>query len=300
MASQIRSVVVTGASSGIGRATALLLAQKGWQVFATVRNDSDVRALTDASDGMLQPLKLEITDSDSIAATAAEVKVRLAGRGLNAIVNNAGIGTVAPVEHTSRQALRAIYEINLFGQIEVIQAFLPMLRQARGRIVNIGSVGDYITPPFGGALASSKAAFAAMSAALRLEVRGQGIQVSVVEPGSINTPAVGKTLGGVEKTIRELPPEGRALYAESMRRMATTFEASERAGSPPERVAMVIERALTEQRPRLRYRAGKNALKIVLAARLLPERLLNRVILRTFGLSTRSHEVAQRRRLAVR
>ncbi len=285
----MKSIVITGASSGIGRATAVRLARRGWRVFAGVRRDSDAQALkAEAHDG-LETVLLDVTARESIARAAGEVADRLAGDGLDALFNNAGVGSVSPVEYASLDKLREIFEVNLFGQIATIQAFLSLIRSAKGRIVNNGSVGDHITPPFGGPLAGSKAALASMSAALRLELRPQGIEVIVVEPGAINTPAVEKTLAEVERTIAGLPSDGVALYAEAMRRMARTFAGIEHAGSPPEAVAEVVERALTDRHPQTRYPAGKDSRKLALLARLLPEKLLDIEILRTFGLLKPAH-----------
>ena len=280
----VKSVVVTGASSGIGKATALLLAQHGWRVFAAVRKPADARALEAESD-RLETLLLDVTGPDSIAAAAQEVSRRLEGRGLDGLFNNAGIGTTAPVEYMPLPQLREIFEVNLFGQIATIQAFLPLLRISRGRIINSGSVGDHITPPFAGALAASKAAFASMSSALRLELRTQGIKVCVLEPGAIATPAAEKTLGGVEQTIAAWPQEGALLYGDAMRTVARTFSRKEQAGSPPEVVAAAVERALTDPNPRTRYPAGKDSRRLALLARFLPEKLLDRAILRAFGLN---------------
>lgn len=135
-------------------------------------------------------------------------------------------------------------------------------------------------------MAASKAAFASMSAALRMELRAQGIHVCLIEPGSINTPAVDKTLGGVETAIAGLPPEAAGLYGEALRRMARVFVKNERAGSPPEAVAKVVEQALTERNPKTRYPAGNDSVKLAMLARLLPEKLLDVAILKTFGLPT--------------
>lgn len=284
MAERTKSIVITGASSGIGKATALRLAQRGWRVFAAVRRDADARALQSESRNGLETVFLDVTDQGSIAAAAQDVTARLQGHGLDALFNNAGVGTTSPVEFFPLDKLRELFEINLFGQVAAIQAFLPLLRKARGRIINTGSVGDYLTPPFGGALAASKVAFASMSAALRMELRPQGIKVCVLEPGAINTPAVEKTLGTVEKSISSLPPEGVSLYAEGMRAMASAFTKKEHAGSPPEAVAEVVERALTDPRPRTRYAAGKDATKLKLLGIFLPEKLLDAALLRVFGL----------------
>jgi NAD(P)-dependent dehydrogenase (short-subunit alcohol dehydrogenase family) len=281
----MKSIVITGASSGIGRATMLRLASKGWHVFAAVRKDSDAQAIQTEANARIDAIVLDVTDGESICRAAREVGGRLGGTGLDALFNNAGIGLVAPVEYMSLDRVREVFAVNLFGQIATIQAFLPLIRAAKGRIINNGSVGDHITPPFGGAISSSKAAFASMSAALRLELRPQGIAVSVIEPGSIHTPAVEKTLGGIEKTIARLPAAGAALYANAMRSMVRTFRAKEDAGSPPEAVAEVVERALTDAHPRTRYPAGKDAIKLALLARFLPEKLVDVAILKTFGLS---------------
>ena len=285
-AATAKSILITGASSGIGRATALRLVRTGWRVFASVRKEADVAALTTAAGGGLETVRLDVGDESSIALAARDVESRLDGCGLDALFNNAGVGHVFPTEHIPLETLRKIYEINLFGQIAVIQAFLPLVRRAKGRIVNMGSVGDHVAPPFAGALSSSKAAFASMSSALRMEVRPQGIHVCIIEPGAINTPAAEKTLGGAEQAIAGLPPAGLGLYGQAMRRMVRTFAKNEENGSPPEAVARVVERALTDRNPRLRYAAGKDSAKLSLLARFLPEKLFDRAILRTFGLPT--------------
>jgi len=284
-----KSILITGASSGIGRATALRLARHGWRVFAGVRKKPETQETSTFAGVKVETIRLDVTDHESIAAAATDVTDRLGGQGLDGLFNNAGIGSISPVEYTSIEKLREIFEINLFGQIATIQAFLPLIRAAKGRIVNSGSVGDHITPPFGGLLAGSKVAFASMTAALRLELRSQDIKVCLLEPGSINTPAVEKTLGDVEGTILRLPPEGAARYGEAMRQMAHMFATSERAGSPPEVVAEVVERALTDRSPRTRYPAGKDSIKLALLARFLPERILDLAVLKTFGLLKPAH-----------
>lgn len=281
-----RSVLVTGASTGIGNATVLRLAQKGWRVFAAVRKKADANALDARELKNIETVLLDVSDRRSIQSAALEIKARLETRGLDGLFNNAGIGTIAPVENLSSDELRRVFEVNLFGQIDVIQAFLPLVRQARGRIINTGSVGDHLTPPFAGALASSKAAFASITAALRLELRPQGIHVCLIEPGSVNTPAVEKTLGGVDKAISGWPPDSKVLYADALRQMANAFAKSERGGSTPEDVAEVVERALTARNPATRYPAGKDSMKLAMLAWLLPEKLLDLAVLRYFGLST--------------
>jgi NAD(P)-dependent dehydrogenase (short-subunit alcohol dehydrogenase family) len=281
------SALVTGASSGIGKATVLRLAANGWRVFAAVRRQQDAESLRSESANGIETVILDVADQGSIRAAAEEVNSRLGNDGLDGLVNNAGIGAVSPLEYTTLDSIRRVYEVNLFGQISVIQAFLPLLRRAKGRIVNTGSVGDHLSPPFGSVLASSKAAFASVSSSLRLELRAQGIYVIIVEPGAINTPAVEKTLGDVEKQIASLAPEGARLYAAGLRRMAAAVAKNEKAGSPPDAVARVVEKALSAKTPRTRYPAEKDSVMLITLARLLPEKLLDLAILKTFGLPTK-------------
>ncbi|HWX08633.1 MAG TPA: SDR family NAD(P)-dependent oxidoreductase, partial [Gaiellaceae bacterium] len=194
MSKQEKTVFITGASSGIGRASALRLAQHGFHVFAGVRRRRDGDALRTESGGAVVPVEIDVTDSAMISAAAVAVEDQLAGRGLDGLVNNAGIATPAPIEYMSAEVLRRQFEVNVFGQVAVTQAFLPLIRRARGRIVNIGSVGSHIAIPFGGALCGSKGAFTLLNDSLRLELRPYGIHVCLVEPGAIHTPAVDKTL----------------------------------------------------------------------------------------------------------
>lgn len=280
-----RAILITGASSGIGRATARHLTGAGFRVFGAVRKEEDGAKLRAACGDRLVPVTMDVTDRATIAAAAAFVGERLGARGLDGLVNNAGIGLSAPVEYVSLDELRHQFEVNVFGQIAVTQAFLPLLRKAGGRIVNTGSVGSHITIPFGGVLCASKHAFHALSDALRLELHPFGIHVSIIEPGAISTPAVEKTLGDVEETVRRLPPEGAARYGEMLREFTRRAYKRERAGSPPEVVAAAIHHALTDARPRIRYPVGKHARLLETLPRLLSDRLLDRLRFRMFGLS---------------
>jgi NAD(P)-dependent dehydrogenase (short-subunit alcohol dehydrogenase family) len=281
-----KAVVITGASSGIGRASALHLAQQGFRVFAGVRKQKDGDALRLESGGRVVPVEIDVTDRAMIASAASQVLREVGERGLDGLVNNAGIGTPAPLEYMSSEVLRRQFEVNVFGQVAVIQAFLPLIRRARGRIVNIGSVGSHIALPFGGALCGSKGAFSLISDALRLELRAYGIHVCLIEPGSISTPAVDKTLGDAEAVIRELSPEGRARYGAKLRELMRRGRAREKSGSAPEVVAAVIHHALTARRPRVRYPVGADSRILVTLPRLLPDRALDQVRLRLLGMRT--------------
>lgn len=288
-----KSVVITGASSGIGRASVALMSQAGWQVFATVRKAADQQKLQKAN---VVPIVMDVEDESSIKAAEAEISTRLDGRGLDGLVNCAGIGVVRPVEYASLSDIRQIYEINVFGQILVSQALLPLLRESRGRIVNITSVGVNIAIPFGGLLNSSKSAFAMMSDSMRLELRPFGVRVIAVEPGAISTPAVEKTLGDIENVIENLPPEARAQYGEMLRTFGRKAYTREKNGSSPRVVAEAVVHALSSNRPRIRYRVGKHAKLLATLPKLLPESVLDALRIRMFWLEAPASARPQRKK----
>lgn len=209
---------------------------------------------------------------------------QLGGPGLDGLVNVAGIGMVGPLEYADPEDAQKIFDVNLFGQIVVTQAFLTLLHKNRGRIVNITSVGAHIAIPFGGLLNGSKSAFGIMSDTLRLESHPSGIRVSTVEPGAISTPAVEKTLGDVEGVIARLPEAGRRRYAAMLRNLVQRGYEREKNGSPPEVVAQAVRHALTSDRPRIRYRVGKHATLLAGLARILPDGLLDAFRFRALGL----------------
>lgn len=277
-----KSVLITGTSSGIGHASALRLAKAGFRVFAGVRKPADAQALR-AEHPAIESISLDVTDAASIASARAELEGKLGG--LDGLVNNAGVGLVGPIEHVPLDELRRHFEVNVFGQIAVTQALLPLIRRARGRIVNMGSVGGHITMPFGGVLCGAKSAFGAMNDALRLELRPFGIHVSIIEPGAIHTPAVDKTLGDIERVIAALPSEGQTDYASTLRAFNRRAYDREVHGSPPEVVADAVHHALTARRPRSRYPVGRDARLLVTMPRLLPDRLLDQLRIRIFGLT---------------
>ena len=286
-------VMITGTSSGIGRASALLLARSGFRVFAGVRKPADGAALREEAGDAVVPIILDVTDADSIARAAAEVTRQLDGGPLAGVVNVAGVGMAGPIEYVTPAALRGLFEVDVFGQVAVIQAFLPLIRQARGRIVNISSVGAHIAMPFGGVLGAAKSALGILSDALRLELRPFGIRVCTIEPGAIDTPAVEKTLGDVEGRIAQLPPEGAKRYGAMWRAFTRKAYAMERDGSPPEVVAQVVLQALTTRSPRARYVVGKHARVLTTLARVLPDRELDAVRSRLFSLPAAERNLSE-------
>lgn len=274
---QKKTAVITGASSGIGLASVARMVQSGWRVFAGVRKAQDGDRLRSDFGANVIPLILDVTDRAGISAAAETVSSELHEFGLDGLVNVAGVGKVCPVEYMSHESLLEIFEINVFGQIAVTQAFLPLLRIARGRVVNITSVGAHIAIPFGSFINASKSAFANFSDTLRLELHPFGIHVAAVEPGAIKTPAVDKTLGDVEAVIRSLPEDGAAQYGEMLRGFARRAYEREMNGSSPDVVAEAIHHALTSASPRTRYRAGKHASLLPFLAAVLPDRLLDNI-----------------------
>jgi NAD(P)-dependent dehydrogenase (short-subunit alcohol dehydrogenase family) len=272
-----RTVVIPGASKGIGRATALHLDALGWRVFAGVRSDNDGDALCRDASERLVPVILDVTDREAILAAAGRVDHNTPN-GLDGLVNNAGIVVAGPLEILPLDEFRAQLEVNVVGALAVTQAFLPLLHKARGRIVNVSSINGRIASPFAGAYAASKFALEAMSDALRLELRPWGVRVVVVQPGAVQTPIWATSK---ERAVRNLARIGGGGRYERIVRLLL-----ERSGSPPsraippERVARVIHKALTAPRPRTRYLVGWDARVAAFARWLLPDRAFDRLILR--------------------
>ena len=278
------AVLVTGASSGIGRATALLLDRKGFHVFAGVRKQRDAEALRKKAFGHLKPVFIDVTDNKMITSSLEIVSKTVGGIGLTGLINNAGIAVPGPIEYVSLDGLRRQFETNVIGQIAVTQSFLPLIRRAGGRIINIGSVGGRTTMPFGGALCAAKHAMEALNDALRMELHPWGIHVCLVAPASINTAAVDKLADECEYIIRNLPAKGVERYAQSFRHMVKIAVKEQKAGSAPEEVAKTIIHALTTPTPKTRYIAGNHSRALTFLPAILPVRLFDAVKFRLFGL----------------
>jgi NAD(P)-dependent dehydrogenase (short-subunit alcohol dehydrogenase family) len=268
------TVLVTGASTGIGEATALHLKELGFDAVAAVRKDQDAERL--GSQGV-RTVKLDVTDVDSIAAARAE----LGNAPLAGLVNNAGIAVASPLEFLPLDQLRRQLEVNLIGQVAVIQHFLPALRTARGRIVNVSSIGGRVALPLVSAYNASKFALEAISDSLRRELLPHGVDVIVIEPGGVKTPIWGKGNEIADEIQEGLPPEAEQLYGpmvEALRR--ETVKISQQTGIEPREVAEVIGRALTAKRPRTRYLVGREAKIRGPVAKIMPDRMMDRAIMK--------------------
>jgi NAD(P)-dependent dehydrogenase (short-subunit alcohol dehydrogenase family) len=269
------TVVVTGASTGIGEATALHLKQLGFDVLAGVRKDEDAERLRSLG---VRPLKLDVTDADSIASTRAEVEEASGGR-LAALVNNAGIAVAAPLEYIPIEQLRNQLEVNLIGQVAVTQALLPLLRAGRGRVVNVSSIGGRIAMPLAGPYAASKFALEAVSDSLRRELRHLGVEVVVVEPGGIKTPIWRKANAAATEMLRDAPAEAEQLYGRLIEAIrAETVKIEQERGLPPSTVAEVIGTALTATKPKTRYLVGRDARLRAAIAKRVPDRAMDALI----------------------
>ncbi len=283
------TVLITGASTGIGKATALQLARSGWDVLAGVRNAAAGEALVTqaGAGGRLTPVQLDITDTAQIAAAAELVAQRTGAGGLDALVNNAGIAVGGPLELLPMEELRELMEVNFFGQVAVTQALIPALRKARtppstgGRIVLLSSIGGLVTTPYMAPYHASKYALEAVGNALRVELRRSHIQVALIEPGSVATPIWDKgneLIDGVE-----VPAELQEFYGHVPKAMEKTLSDTAKRGVPPERVAQTIEGALKAKRMRARYLIGLDAHAMVWASRLIPDLLFDRILRRAVG-----------------
>jgi NAD(P)-dependent dehydrogenase (short-subunit alcohol dehydrogenase family) len=276
----VRSALVTGASTGIGRATALRLDAAGWRVFAGVRRQEDAAALSEAGSELLMPLILDITDAEQIAAAAGQVEAEAEG-GLDGLVNNAGVAIPGPLETLSIDDFRRQVEVNMTGHVAVTQALLPAIRAARGRVVFISSIGGRVALPLTGAYHAAKFGIEAVGDVFRQELRPWGISVSIVEPGSIDTPIWERG----ERTADELgTPEREALYGKVVERYRKVIRDTAERGIEPDKAARAIEHALSAGRPKTRYLVGREAKVAARAKQLLPTPIFDRIVARQMNL----------------
>jgi NAD(P)-dependent dehydrogenase (short-subunit alcohol dehydrogenase family) len=274
------AVLITGASSGIGYATAVRLARHGTIVFAGIRRQIDGELLLREGAGNIKPMLIDVADHHSLFRARAKIESLREYR-LDALVNNAGIAIAGPLELLPIDQMRKQFEVNFFGAMAAIQTFLPLLREAGGRIVNVSSISGKLASPFIGAYAASKFALEAASDALRLELRPFGVSVSVVEPGSVRTPMWRRSTEASLKILDEVSA-GRSDYDAGIRQMMRLAQRLELRGLPPERIARVIEEALIARRPRARYLVGGDARLRLVVAR-LPESLRDWLITLALG-----------------
>ena len=283
----MRSVVITGASGGIGRACALRLARNGFRVFAGYRDEADGASLTAEATGQLEPLPIDVTNTAQVASTAGAVEKAVGPEGLWGLVNNAGVAVPGPVESLPIEDLRRQLEVNLVGQVAVTQALLPSLRRARGRVLNMTSVGGRVGTPFMGAYHASKFGLEGISDSLRRELLGVGVDVCVIEPGSIATDIWDRGREHADGVVAGMTAEARDAYSDDLRAALDTATRTGERGMEPEKVARTVELALTVRRPRPRYVVGADARGMIVAQAVLPTRVFDRLVRRAMGLGRR-------------
>jgi NAD(P)-dependent dehydrogenase (short-subunit alcohol dehydrogenase family) len=280
-----KTVLITGGSGGIGGALAMQLARDGWRVFATARDPNAIPRAA-GGDGEVIPLGLELTDAASVASAAVAVRERTGERGLDGLVNNAGVIVQGPLELVPVSELRRQFEINVLGQMAVTQAVLPLLRAARGRIVNVGAPTGRVGVPLLGPIGASKAALHLLNDALRMELRHQGIAVSLVVPGALETEIFAKASAAAE-AAGPASAEAERLYEPVLR--AAAKRQSEMKAAPVDATVKAIRRALTERRPKTRYTVGSDARQIELVRR-LPAGLRDRALMAATGVGRTAFE----------
>lgn len=271
-----RTVLITGAGSGIGLATARLLAGRGYRVLGGVRKAEDAEALKGLG---VEPLFLDVTREEDLRRAAEEVPDRLFG-----LVANAGIAVAGPLELVPLSAFREALEVNVLGALATVQAFLPHLRAAKGRVVLMGSVSGLVALPLMGPYAASKFALEALADALRVELLPFGVRVVLIEPGSVATPIWERSLRRAEGYLEPPPPGTEGVYGRYLEVARRVAERSAKRGLPPERVAEAVLKALESPNPRARYLVAHPArARETLLLRLLPASLRDRLVARFLG-----------------
>ncbi len=273
------AIVVTGASTGIGRAAVLHLASLGFRIYAGVRREADGTALQEKCPERLTWTLLDVTNERQIEAAANLIAREVGEHGLTGLLNNAGISVNGPLELVPIDDLRRQFETNVVGHVAVTQALLPLIRKARGRIVNMGSILGRMSIALCGPYSASKFAMEAITDALRMELRSWGIEVIIIEPGAVETPLWEKSVDAAVKRLAGMPPETKEHYNAMIAKGTEIAQATARIAVSVDKVSRVIEHAFTAPKPRTRYLVGRDA-KLQGLMTYLPDRWCDRIILK--------------------
>jgi NAD(P)-dependent dehydrogenase (short-subunit alcohol dehydrogenase family) len=282
------AVIITGASTGIGAACALALDKLGYRVFAGIRSKADGARLTASASPRLLPINLDVTDAASIAAAVHTVKAMAGEQGVAGLINNAGIAVAGPVELLPLSEWRRQFEINVFGLVAVTQAFLPLLRQGYGRVINMGSMSGRAAMPYMAPYSASKHALLGLTTSLRIELQPWGIHVALIEPGAIATPIWGKGRKEIDTWESGWTREMKALYGTSFTKAKEEVCKIGAQAPPPGIVVDAVIHALRSRFPRTRYLVGRDARIRALLVKVLPDRVHDWLIRQVIGL--RSHD----------
>ncbi|MCP4682966.1 MAG: SDR family NAD(P)-dependent oxidoreductase [Desulfobacterales bacterium] len=268
-----KSVLVTGASSGIGWDCALELDRMGWTVFAGVRKEEDGRKLGDASSGNIIPVVMDIVDYESVKQAAVIIGDELNGAGLDALVNNAGISVQGPLEFVPIEMFEKQMQVNVNGHVAVTQNFLPLIRQAKGRIVFISSESGRFTLPLVGPYSASKFALEAVATAFRRELLPSGIRVSLVEPASVKTPIWEKAQTSSIQFFESVSKQAKEIYAFEFNALMKMPKMLDKSAIPVEKVTRAVIHALTAKKPKIRYVVGLEAWFLIIFYAFTPTRI---------------------------
>lgn len=262
------AVVITGTSTGLGRATALKLAKQGYRVFAGVRTEKDAESLKHSASGDLTPIIMDITKAEQIKSASEFVSLAVGDEGLLALINNAVVAVDGPLECVAIDDVRWQFEVNVIGQIAVTQAFIPIIRKAKGRIINISAICGRLALPYFGLLSASKFALEAITDSLRMELRSSGIEVVSILPGALLTPEqADKQEANYKKTLANMSPEAKALYSKNHRiYMESVVKNNRERGIPLEKAIAVILEALEAYKPKRQYFVTKSPWELKLNA----------------------------------
>ncbi|MBN1394229.1 MAG: SDR family NAD(P)-dependent oxidoreductase [Pirellulales bacterium] len=276
-------ILITGASTGIGKACAVELDRRGFRIFAGVRSDEAAERLRAEASERLTPVRLDVTDAAEIAAAAERVSAAVGNAGLAGLVNNAGISVPGPWELLPIEAIREQLEVNFIGQVAVTRAFLPLLRKGRGRVVNISSINGGMAIPYLGAYSASKFALEAFNDSLRNEVRNFGIRVASVAPGAIDTPIWSKSEKLADRLSSGVDPQAYALYQSDLEAMRRAAERSARGAAPVGRAVKAVIHALTAKRPKTHYYLGWDVRFCFKILKMVSDRFRDRIVRRLMG-----------------
>lgn len=287
-------ILITGTSTGIGRATSFTLAERGFHVLAAVRKQEDVESLlaeakTRQVEGRIEPIILDVTDSNQIAAAVETIRTKIdAGGRLHAIINNAGAQWPGPIETLPMRDWRRQFDVLFFGPIALTQQLLPELRTSQGRVINVTSIGGIMPGPMIAAYQAAKAALEAVSDSMRIEFSPFGVQVSAIAPGSISTPMLTRSSDQLNGIAHDLPDALQPIYADALRAYARTTLTADRFSISPEKASLTIIKAVTAPRPRTRYLIGGSAKVGAFLKRNLPDRWMDAVTFQMMGLPRRT------------
>jgi short-subunit dehydrogenase len=279
----MKHILITGTSSGIGFALAEQLAARGYLVWAAARQLSSLQTLTNRFPSQIKPVQLDVTNSQQISSVVAEIQ-NTPGIDEFILINNAGVATGGPFECTPMQEIRSLFDVNVFGLVELTQKLLPFIRKLgpRARVINIGSISGLISTPYMGTYAASKFAVRALTDALRREMLNFKVEVVLIEPGPIDTKIWGKSLNRADEMRSKMNDEQKKNYTAQLDSLIKGVEATAKAAVPPQWVVDKVLHAIETRKPRPYYRVGRHVPLVMLITRFIPTRLLDRMLNGTF------------------